>query len=259
MNLQPTLFDGARMGIREAIDLTAASLQAHGSAYDHWAVAYSGGKDSTAVLTVVWHLIRTGRVRAPARLTVSYADTRMELPPLAAAARTILDMLRAEGVDVHVVLPPLDDRFFVYMFGRGVPPPTNRFRWCTGQIKVEPVDPEAPRPARPARQEREHGMGRTRPPGPLQRPVELHPYDAAAAQAQRAALSRIRAERDRVAVERALVRVTADAKSGANLMPAIVEAVKAYATVGEITQRLVGVFGRFREPVRFDHREEQAA
>jgi methylmalonyl-CoA mutase N-terminal domain/subunit len=42
-------------------------------------------------------------------------------------------------------------------------------------------------------------------------------------------------------------------------MPAIVEAVKAYATVGEITQRLVGVFGRFREPVRFDHREEQAA
>ena len=31
--IQPTLFDGARMGIREAIDLTAASLQAHGSAY----------------------------------------------------------------------------------------------------------------------------------------------------------------------------------------------------------------------------------
>ena len=145
MNLQPTLFDGARMGIREAIDLTAASLQAHGSAYDHWAVAYSGGKDSTAVLTVVWHLIRTGRVQAPARLTVSYADTRMELPPLAAAARTILDMLRAEGVDVHVVLPPLDDRFFVYMFGRGVPPPTNRFRWCTGQIKVEPMEAEVRR------------------------------------------------------------------------------------------------------------------
>jgi methylmalonyl-CoA mutase N-terminal domain/subunit len=103
------------------------------------------------------------------------------------------------------------------------------------------------------------GVNRYRSDEEVQRPVELHPYDAAAAQAQRAALSRIRAERDRVAVERALVRVTADAKSGANLMPAIVEAVKAYATVGEITQRLVGVFGRFREPVRFDHREEQAA
>jgi len=55
------------------------------------------------------------------------------------------------------------------------------------------------------------------------------------------------------------VVISADARSGANLMPAIVEAVKAYATVGEITQRLVGVFGRSREPVRFDHREEQAA
>ncbi len=35
-------------------------------------------------------------------------------------------------------------------------------------------------------------------------------------------------------------------------MPAIVEAVKAYASVGEITNRLVGVFGRYREPIRFD-------
>ncbi len=91
------------------------------------------------------------------------------------------------------------------------------------------------------------------------RAVELHPYDAAAAQAQVQALARVRTERDRLAVERALARVSTDARSGANLMPAIVEAVKAYATVGEITQRMVGVFGRYREPVRFDHREEQAA
>ena len=103
------------------------------------------------------------------------------------------------------------------------------------------------------------GVNRYRSDEEVQRPVELHPYDAAAARAQIAALARIRDERDRVAVERALVRITTDARSGANLMPAIVEAVKAYATVGEITQRLVGVFGRYREPVRFDHREEQAA
>ena len=50
---------------------------------------------------------------------------------------------------------------------------------------------------------------------------------------------------------RALARVEADAKSGANLMPAIMQAVKAYASVGEITGVLVGEFGRFREPVRF--------
>jgi len=92
-----------------------------------------------------------------------------------------------------------------------------------------------------------------------EREVEFHPYNEADARAQIASLARVRAERDAAAVARALARVRADAASGVNLMPAIVEAVKAYATVGEITQRLVGVFGRFREPVRFDHREEQAA
>ena len=85
--------------------------------------------------------------------------------------------------------------------------------------------------------------------------VEMHPYRADDARAQVAALERVRAERDAPAVARSLARVEADARSGANLMPAILEAVKAYASVGEITERLVGVFGRYVEPVRFDHRE----
>jgi methylmalonyl-CoA mutase N-terminal domain/subunit len=40
-------------------------------------------------------------------------------------------------------------------------------------------------------------------------------------------------------------------------MPALVEAVEAYATVGEMTQRMVAVFGRYREPVRFDVRQQE--
>ena len=86
--------------------------------------------------------------------------------------------------------------------------------------------------------------------------VEMHPYRVDDARAQIKALQRVRDERDAAAVVRALERVEADARSGANLMPAIVEAVRAYASVGEITQRMVGVFGRFVEPVRFDHRDE---
>ena len=89
--------------------------------------------------------------------------------------------------------------------------------------------------------------------------VEMHPYRADDARAQMAALERVRSERDAAAVARALARVEADARSGANLMPALLEAVNAYASVGEITQRLVGVFGRYVEPLRFDHREEVAA
>ena len=138
--LQPSLFEGARMTLPDAIDLTAQSLVAFGSQHKHWAVAYSGGKDSSATLSVVWYLIQTGRVPAPETLNVLYADTRMELPPLHSAAMQMLDNLRDKGVDCRVVLPALDDRFFVYMFGRGVPPPSNTFRWCTPQIKIEPME-----------------------------------------------------------------------------------------------------------------------
>jgi DNA sulfur modification protein DndC len=51
----------------------------------------------------------------------------------------VLAELEERGIRTRVVLPALDDRFFVYMFGRGVPPPKNRFRWCTAQIKIEPM------------------------------------------------------------------------------------------------------------------------
>jgi methylmalonyl-CoA mutase N-terminal domain/subunit len=81
--------------------------------------------------------------------------------------------------------------------------------------------------------------------------MEFHPYKEDDARAQCAALARIRSERDAERVRATLARVQADARSGVNLMPAIMEAVKAYASVGEITSVLVGVFGRYREPVRF--------
>jgi len=79
--------------------------------------------------------------------------------------------------------------------------------------------------------------------------MEFHPYSEQDARAQIQALDRVRAERDPARVQAALRRVQVDAHSGANLMPAILEAIKAYASVGEITGVLVGVFGRFHEPV----------
>jgi DNA sulfur modification protein DndC len=122
-----------------AIELTTQSLIAHALSYDHWVIAFSGGKDSTTVATLIPHLIRKRLVPAPKKLTVLYADTRMELAPLHLAAMGVLDELRARGTDCRIVLPPIDERFFVYMFGRGVPPPSNTFRWCTPQIKIEPM------------------------------------------------------------------------------------------------------------------------
>jgi len=138
---QPTLFEGAkRLVYDEAIELTLQSLQAYGPAHDHWGIAWSGGKDSSAVLTLIVHLIEVGRIAAPKTLTVFYADTRQELPPLAIAARKIMDQLAARHIHCEVVVAPLDKRFLVYILGRGVPPPNNNtLRWCTRQIKIDPM------------------------------------------------------------------------------------------------------------------------
>lgn len=135
----PTLFDDVRMTFDEALELTAQSLLAYATTHRHWVIAYSGGKDSSATASVIVYLILTGRIPAPASLTILYADTRMELPPLQAAAMAMLAELRRRGFRAEVVLPPMDDRFFVYMFGRGIPPPSNTFRWCTPQLKIEPM------------------------------------------------------------------------------------------------------------------------
>lgn len=131
---------GARLTMQESIELTMQSLQAYGPEHDHWAIAYSGGKDSSATLTLLMYLISLGLIPKPRSLTVFYADTRQELPPLAIAAHAIIERLRAEGINVRIVMAPLDKRFLVYILGRGVPPPNNNtLRWCTRQIKVEPM------------------------------------------------------------------------------------------------------------------------
>ena len=121
---QFALFGGSqRLQMTESIKLTIESLRTYGARHEHWAIAWSGGKDSTTVLTLVVYLIASGQVPAPKSLTVMYADTRMELLPLWIAARDIRDELADRGIEVRVVMAPLDQRFLVYILGRGVPPP----------------------------------------------------------------------------------------------------------------------------------------
>lgn len=125
----------------EGVALTLASLRAYWSKHDHFAIAWSGGKDSTAALTILIHLIDSGQLPQPQRLHVFYADTRQELPPIQAAAEAIMAKLAGRNwITVHVVRATIDKRFMVYILGRGVPPPNNNtLRWCTRQIKVDPM------------------------------------------------------------------------------------------------------------------------
>jgi len=137
-----SLFEDDRLTLPKSIELSVESLRHYGSVYKHWAIAFSGGKDSAATVTLVAHLIETGQIPKPESVTVLYADTRQELPPLHASAMGILAELRQRGFETRVVLPDLDYRYFVYMLGRGVPPPSNTFRWCTPKLKVMSMERE---------------------------------------------------------------------------------------------------------------------
>ena len=126
--------------LERAIDLSTESLHRYLARYRHVVCAFSGGKDSFTTVTLLASLLREGKIPAPESLTVLYADTRLELPPLQASALATLRLFEQHGMQTQVVTPALDDRFFVYLFGYGVPPPKNRFRWCTPQLKVEPME-----------------------------------------------------------------------------------------------------------------------
>ena len=83
------------------------------------------------------------------------------------------------------------------------------------------------------------------------KPVEFHPYNQEAADKQVEKLKRIKASRNNELVKQKLETIRKDAIDDKNLMPSIIEAVKEYATVGEIVQVMKDVYGEFKEPIFF--------
>lgn len=81
--------------------------------------------------------------------------------------------------------------------------------------------------------------------------VQFHSYDEESVRKQIVKLNKIKKERDQDLVNNCLKRIKKDADNNLNLMPSVIEAVKAYATVGEITQALKDVYGDYKEPIYF--------
>lgn len=81
--------------------------------------------------------------------------------------------------------------------------------------------------------------------------VEFHPYNQEAADKQVEKLKRIKASRNNELVKQKLEAVKKDAEDDKNLMPSIIDAVKEYATVGEIVQVMKDMYGEFEEPIFF--------
>lgn len=109
-----------------------------------WFVGFSGGKDSSAVVKLVYQVLASLRETA-VPIYLVYCDTGVEIPIIRTFVYQVLAQLSSEArerglpIAIKIALPPIEQRFFVKVIGRGYATPTNRFRWCTDKLRVNPV------------------------------------------------------------------------------------------------------------------------
>ena len=110
-----------------------------------WVVGYSGGKDSTAVLQLVWLAIRDLDASLRTKpIHIISTDTLVENPVVAAWVKTSLGTMRQAAkeqnlpLESHRLTPEVKDTFWVNLIGKGYPAPRTRFRWCTERLKINP-------------------------------------------------------------------------------------------------------------------------
>lgn len=110
-----------------------------------WVIGYSGGKDSTAVLQLVWLAvshIQSDKLKKP--IHVISTDTFVENPVVSGWVSKSLDFIKEAALKkklpiyTHRLTPNLNDTFWVNLIGRGYPAPRPKFRWCTERLKINP-------------------------------------------------------------------------------------------------------------------------
>ena len=112
-----------------------------------WIIGFSGGKDSTMLLQLVWTALKKidPIFRGKRRIYVMCNDTLVENPKIVDFIyRTLRNIEKAAVIDginliVETTTPKLEDTFWVNVLGRGYPAPNNIFRWCTERLKINPT------------------------------------------------------------------------------------------------------------------------
>lgn len=112
-----------------------------------WVVGYSGGKDSTCTLQIVWKaILDLPQEKRNQPLYVISSDTLVEAPPVADYLHGVLAQMKKSAkkgnlpIHVQCVYPDPDKTFWVNLLGRGYPAPRTKFRWCTDRLKIEPAN-----------------------------------------------------------------------------------------------------------------------
>ena len=112
-----------------------------------WLIAYSGGKDSTLLLQLVWEtLLDLQPEERKRKVYVVANDTLVESPVVIKHLKSSVDTIRENAlrtglpISVQITRPAADQTFWVNVIGRGYIPPTRNFRWCTDRMKIKPTN-----------------------------------------------------------------------------------------------------------------------
>ncbi len=112
-----------------------------------WVIGFSGGKDSTAALQLVWYALeRLPQEKLTKQVYVVASDTLVEAPAIVERIDTSLCRMNETAqkaglpLTAHKVIPDIDESFWVNLIGRGYPAPYQRFRWCTDRMKIKPTN-----------------------------------------------------------------------------------------------------------------------
>ncbi|MCI9843621.1 DNA phosphorothioation system sulfurtransferase DndC [Flavobacterium pectinovorum] len=116
-----------------------------------WIIGFSGGKDSTVLLTLVWIALQRIRENLPfpfqlkRPVYVVCNDTMVENPIIASYVDDVLAKIIEEArnqdlpIFVKKTVPKLEETFWTNVIGKGYPVPNNAFRWCTDKLKIKPT------------------------------------------------------------------------------------------------------------------------
>ncbi|MGE5655642.1 MAG: DNA phosphorothioation system sulfurtransferase DndC, partial [Actinomycetota bacterium] len=109
-------------------------------------IGWSGGKDSTTVLQLVWYAIAALPVEKRIKtIHVITNDTLVENPIVSAWVRKSLEHMKIAAIEqqmpiqTHLTHPAIQETFWACLIGKGYPSPRNRFRWCTERLKIQPT------------------------------------------------------------------------------------------------------------------------
>jgi DNA sulfur modification protein DndC len=112
-----------------------------------WIIGFSGGKDSTCLVQLVWNaLSELSPEKLQKQVYVISSDTLVESPQIAARITGSLNKMEKHGQEQHLPLstnllrPKIEDTFWVRLLGLGYPAPTVMFRWCTDMLKINNAD-----------------------------------------------------------------------------------------------------------------------